>query len=99
MEHSRGLSGRANLPENQGMFFIFPDLANRTFWMSGMKFSLDIIWIKDDQVVGMAENLPPAASGDPIFYSSSGAVNKVLEINAGLVKKLGLKIGDKVLLY
>lgn len=113
-EHSRGLSGRENLPENQGMFFIFPDAAIRSFWMNGMRFPLDIIWIRGDEIIGFSENLPfpkpsagtpvaksdlGAASGsDYPLYSPSKPADKVLEINAGLVKKSGLKIGDKLLL-
>lgn len=98
-EHSRGLSGRKNLPENQGMFFIFPDAAVLSFWMSGMKFSLDIVWIRSDEIIGFSENLPTASGSDYPFYSPPAPADKVLEINAGLVKKMGLKIGDRVLLY
>lgn len=95
LEQARGLSGRKSLGEREGMLFIFPDLANRTFWMSGMKFPLDIIWIRGDIVAGFAENIPPAA-GIPKIYSSPEPVDKVLEINAGLIKKLEIKIGDKI---
>lgn len=98
LEHSRGLSGRGRLKENQGMLFIFPDLAIRTFWMSGMKFPLDIIWISDDKIIGISENLPPASGIDYSFYSPPAPVDKVLEINAELVKKLSIKIGDKIVL-
>ena len=92
---ARVLSGRPSLPEKQGMLFIFNGLAIRNFWMAGLKFPLDIIWISGDKVVGFTENLPPAA-GIPELYPSSEPVDKVLEINAGLVKKLGIAIGDKI---
>ena len=95
---ARGLSGRDSLPENRGMFFIFPDLGKRSFWMVGMKFPLDIIWIKGDRVVGFSENLPPAIALNTELYSSPESVNKVLEINAGLVKKLNIREGDKIVL-
>lgn len=98
LEHSRGLSGRANLPENRGMLFIFNDIASHKFWMAGMKFPLDIIWIRGDEIIGFSENLPPASGSDYPFYSPPESVDKVLEINASLAKKLGFKIGDKVLL-
>ncbi|MDO8429776.1 MAG: DUF192 domain-containing protein [bacterium] len=98
LNQARGLSGRDSLPENQGMLFIFPDLGQRSFWMAGMKFPLDIIWIRDNKVIGFSENLPPASSVNVQLYNPSEAVDKVLEINAGLVKKLGIREGDKIVL-
>lgn len=98
LEHSRGLSERTSLPENQGMLFIFPNAASRYFWMAGMKFPLDIIWIRDNEIIGFSENLPPASRTDYPFYSSPVPVDKVLEINAGLVEKLRIKAGDSVVI-
>ncbi len=92
---ARGLSGRESLPENKGMLFIFDRLAIQNFWMAGMKFPLDIIWIRGDKVAGFAENVPPAA-GIPKIYPSSEPVDKVLEVNAGLVGKLKIKTGDRI---
>ena len=93
---ARGLSGRASLAENQGMLFLFGDPAARNFWMAGMKFPLDIIWIIGDEIIGISENLPPATVTDTPVYSSPGPADKVLEINAGLSKKYGFKTGDKI---
>lgn len=98
VEQARGLSGRDQFPENQGMLFVFPNAAIRSFWMRGMQFPLDIVWIRGDEIIGFSENLLPAVGLDYPFYSPPAPVDKVLEINAGLVKKLGLKIGDKLLL-
>lgn len=94
----RGLSGRASLPENQGMLFLFSSSATRSFWMAGMKFPLDIIWISGDKIIGISENLPPASATDTPIYSSPAPADKVLEINAGLAKKLNIKIGDRIVL-
>lgn len=91
---SQGLSGRVSLPENNGMLFIFPSSALYSFWMKGMRFPLDIIWISGDKVVGFAENALPDNSDSPVIYPPPQPIDKVLEINAGLVKKLAIKIGD-----
>ena len=93
-EQTRGLSGREKLEENQGMLFIFPNKAVRSFWMAGMKFPLDIIWISGNKIIGISENLPPATAMNAPIYSSPEPVDKVLEINAGLAEKLGIKVGD-----
>ena len=38
-----GLSGRANMPNNQGMLFIFQTANRYPFWMKDMKFNLDML--------------------------------------------------------
>ena len=97
-ERARGLSGRVVLAEDSAMLFLFELPSVQNFWMKGMNFPLDIIWIKGDTIIGFAENVPPDNSQMPSIYSSPEAVDKVLEINAGLVKKLGIKIGDTIAL-
>src|SRR3954468_18474194 len=41
----RGLGFRDGLKPGHGMIFIFDDASPRSFWMKGMRFCLDIIWI------------------------------------------------------
>ena len=43
-----------------GMLFVFPDASPRSFWMKGMRFCLDIIWIEDGII----------AAGDDIDHAS-----------------------------
>jgi len=82
---ARGLSGRAGLTENQGMFFIFGSQDMHGFWMKDMKFPIDIVWIRGEKIVEFAENAAPEPA------------DKVLEIKAGLAEKLELKVGDKII--
>lgn len=99
---ARGLSGRAVLAEDEAMLFIFPIAMRYSFWMKGMKFPLDIIWIRKGRIVDMSENVPvPAANASIASMISSGVrpktvVDAVLEVNAGVARKLGLKVGDSV---
>lgn len=96
---SRGLSGRESLPEDAGMLFVFGSSSAQTFWMKGMRFPLDIIWIRNDRIVGIEKNVPPE-SDTPVLglklYSSPEPVDKVLEINAGLSERYGFEVGDRV---
>lgn len=96
---SQGLSGREFLPEDAGMLFIFGSSTVQTFWMKGMKFPLDIIWIRDNRIAGIEKNVPPEP-GTPTFglklYNSPGPVDKVLEVNAGVANKYGFEVGDLV---
>lgn len=96
---ARGLSGRDFLAENKGMLFVFPDARQHAFWMKGMKFALDIIWINQNKVVDISENLPPLTLDNVKTYSPSAPANLVLEVNAGQIAKRGIKIGDEVSIY
>ena len=46
-ERAVGLSGYPGLPEDAGMLFVFPEPRQPSFWMKGMEFALDLIWIRD----------------------------------------------------
>ncbi len=96
LEHYIGLSGREELCDNCGLLFIFPDLETRQFVMRNMKFPLDIIFIKNNTIVEILENLEPEGDSPKKIYSSNSPVNNVLEINAGISKQYGLEIGQKV---
>src|SRR3989338_9432441 len=64
-ERARGLSGRVVLAEDSAMLFLFELPSVQNFWMKGMNFPLDIIWIKGDTIIGFAENVPPDNSQMP----------------------------------
>jgi uncharacterized membrane protein (UPF0127 family) len=95
-ERGRGLSGREMLPENSGMLFVFDTPRRYGFWMYGMKFPLDIIWIDERlRVVYFVENAQPCVNICETYEPPADALY-VLEVNAGFVKKYGMKIGDVV---
>lgn len=92
-----GLSKRENLGEKEGMLFLFDKPYIRYFWMKDMNFSIDIVWINGDKIVGVNENLEPTIAGEkPIIYSSPAVVDKVLEIRAGAFKKTVAEIFGKI---
>lgn len=90
---SRGLSGREKLADNQAMFFIFPFASPQSFWMRGMKFPIDILWINGERIIGIEKNVPVPTGLELTIYSPPEPVDRVLEINAGLADKLGLVEG------
>lgn len=101
-KRSQGLGGRTSLAEGEGMLFIFPKEDKYPFWMKGVSFPLDFVWIKGLQVVDFLENVPPAVAGqkdaDLPIYVSKEPVDRVLEVNAGTISKLKIKIGDKLII-
>jgi len=95
-ELAKGLSGRESLAENKGLLFVFPSSEKHGFWMRGMKFPIDIIWIDNGEVIDIKQNAPIPLTQNYETYSPSAPANYVLEINAGLSEKYGFKVGDKV---
>ena len=101
-ERNKGLSGRDSLPQNSGMLFVYDRVGGHTFWMKGMRFPLDFVWIRGDLVTEITENVPNPAPNAPesslILYSPKNNVDKILELNAGTVTSLNIKVGDKLTL-
>lgn len=95
----KGLGGRKDLGQYDGMLFLFPTTEQHVFVMRDMQFPIDIVWIKNNEIVDMAPNVPldPAKTeAELVPYAARDVSNKVLELPAGKVFNLGLKIGDKV---
>jgi len=97
-ETTKGLSDRKSLPADQGMLFIFDGYSPRSFWMKNMNFPLDIIWLNDKVVTGIAVAVPPEGEWPQTHYSSPGPANMVLEVNAGWTEKNKIKIGEVLII-
>ncbi len=96
----KGLGGRESLGQTEGMLFIFDKADRYSFWMKGLKFPLDFVWIRGDTVVDTLDNALPPSPGQPDnslpVYTPKEEVDKVLEINAGMTQVLNIKAGDKI---
>ncbi len=96
-DRMKGLSGRNNLPQDQGMLFIFEKKGDYGFWMRDMKFNIDIIFIDDNIVINIVENASPSGQAPNLtVYYPDSPVNRVLELNAGGAKTYSIKEGTKI---
>jgi uncharacterized membrane protein (UPF0127 family) len=99
-ERTKGLGGHAPLGQDEGMLFIFPAPAPYAFWMKGMTFPLDIIWIGDGQVVHLEHDLPPSGPDETDatrqVYTPRAPARYVLEVNAGYAAAHGIDLGTPV---
>jgi len=93
LERYQGLSNKDDLEENKGMLFLFDNYGNYGFVMRNMNFSLDFVFVRDDEVIDLKKNVQKDFSGE---ISSLRKYNKVLEVRAGWIKEKGILIGDKV---
>lgn len=96
IEKSKGLSGRKSLNKKIGMLFIFRFNARHAFWMKNTLIPLDIIWLdRNLKIVDIKANCEPCKT----FFCRSIIPQKsakyVLEINGGLCKELGIKVGSE----
>jgi uncharacterized membrane protein (UPF0127 family) len=92
----RGLSGRDSLAAEAGMLFLLPD-DSPVVWMKGMRFPIDVVWIKDGRVVDVTADLPPPdGSGVLPTYSPDRPANRALEVNAGWAARHDVGRGDAV---
>lgn len=85
------------MPEMHGMLFPYDHKEQFEFWMRGMRFPLDFIWIDGKNVADITENVPPPLENErPVIVKPLVPVDKVLEVNAGTVARIGIKVGDTV---
>ncbi len=99
-DKSRGLGDRDGLEPGTGMLFVFDSASPRSFWMKGMRFCLDIIWIENGAIQGAAESVCPDPAGtedaDRPSYVSPVPVSYVLEVPAGWLDANGFGEGTPV---
>lgn len=93
-ELEKGLMFRESLAPNAGMIFDLSKVEHTAMWMKNTKIPLDMIFIDGDGVISwIYENAQPESLTLIIPPFPAAAV---LEINAGDVKKHGIKTGDKI---
>lgn len=99
-EQMLGLGYRNGLEPGTGMLFVGDEPERKTFWMKGMRFCLDIIWLSDTEIVGAAERACPDAPGtedaDRARFDSGEPVTHVLEVPAGWLDEHGYGPGTPV---
>lgn len=93
-ERAQGLMYRTEMARFSGMLFVYPQPTAVAFWMKNTLIPLDMIFLdKTGLVVMVHENaiphdLEPIPGGENILA--------VLEVNGGLTRKLGIKVGSQM---
>ena len=89
-----GLMNLKHLNSKHGMLFLFERQEIVYMWMKNTLIPLDMIFIDaNGNIVNIRQNAVPLSLD---VISSGQIIDKVLEINSGLCKKLGIKIGQKI---
>lgn len=101
-ERAVGLMYRASLPEYSAMFFVHEFDNQYGYWMKNCEFAQDMLFIdKEFKIIDIFENVPPCKLKDPAqkncpIYAPKSQYRYVLELNAGTVKKVYIRIGDTI---
>jgi uncharacterized protein len=97
-QKSNGLGIKDSLKENEAMLFPFSREDKHTFWMNGMKFPIDIIWLDNNkQVVHVEHSLDPCGPNSfcPTYTPREDSLY-VLETVAGFAQKYNITEGTSV---
>jgi len=97
-KREKGLGERDSLAPDHGMYFPFPAAQYWVFWMKGMRFPIDIVWIQDGKVVDVTPEVQVDAGLPLKTYSPTAPADAVLELDAGAARQIGLRKGDEVTL-
>lgn len=92
-QRATGLMHRQQMPQHEGMLFIFDQPSVQCFWMKDTLLPLSIAFVADDGTVVNLDEMKPQTldshcSGKPVRY--------VLEMNRGWFAKKGIKPGFRL---
>jgi uncharacterized membrane protein (UPF0127 family) len=89
-QRQTGLMWRKDMPQHEGMLFVFEQATTQCFWMRNTLIPLSAAFLSDDgTIVNIAEMKPQSDDS----HCSEKPVRFVLEMNAGWFAKRQLKAG------
>jgi uncharacterized protein len=92
-ERATGLMHRKEMPQHEGMLFVFEQPTVQCFWMKNTLLPLSIAFLNDDGTVVNIRDMQPQALDS---HCSDKPVRYVLEMNQGWFAKRGIKPGFKL---
>jgi uncharacterized membrane protein (UPF0127 family) len=92
-QRSTGLMFRRDMPQSEGMLFVFEQASQQCFWMKNTVLTLTAAFVADDgTIVNLADMKPQTTDS----HCSTQPVRYVLEMNQGWFGKKGIKAGFKL---
>jgi uncharacterized membrane protein (UPF0127 family) len=92
-QRATGLMHRREMPQHEGMLFVFEQPSVQCFWMKNTLLPLSIAYLADDgTVVSLADMQPQVLDS----HCSAKPVRYALEMNRGWFAKRGIKPGFKL---
>jgi hypothetical protein len=88
-----GLMHVRQLPEEEGMLFVYPRAGRRSFWMRNTYIPLSLAYIAEDGTIDQLVDMRPL---EDTTYPSRSTVRFVLEVNQGWFQRHQVQVGAKV---
>jgi uncharacterized membrane protein (UPF0127 family) len=98
-QQETGLAKYVSIERNFAMYFPFNHADYYSFWMKGMHFPIDILFLRNNKIVTVFSDIAPKPDYQNYIYKPVQPADAVLEISAGLTKQYGFKIGDTLNLH
>ena len=92
-QRQTGLMFRKEMPQHEGMIFVFDQPAKQCFWMKNTLIPLSAAFVSDDGTIVNIEEMKPLALDT---HCSALPVRYVLEMNKGWFSKKGIRAGSKL---
>ena len=92
-QRATGLMFRKQMPQHEGMLFIFERPSQQCFWMKNTLLALSAAFVADDGTVVNVEDMKPQTLDS---HCSLKPVRYVLEMNQGWFAKKGIKPGARL---
>jgi uncharacterized membrane protein (UPF0127 family) len=92
-QQSAGLMFRKEMPQQEGMLFVFQSPSKLCFWMKNTLIPLTAAFISDDGVIVNLEDMKPQTTES---HCAAKPVRYVLEMNQGWFAKKGIRAGSKL---
>ncbi|MEZ5608642.1 MAG: DUF192 domain-containing protein [Burkholderiaceae bacterium] len=93
LQRQIGLMNRRDMPQTEGMLFVFEQPGEQCFWMKNTLIPLTAAFIADDgRIVNLADMKPL----DETSHCSAKPVRYVLEMNQGWFEARHVKAGNKL---
>jgi len=97
-QRAQGLMFRRFLPAENGMLFVFEQMQIQKVWMKNTFIALDVIFLSDQwQIVSLLKGLKPCQQDPCAIYDSAKKAQFMLEVNAGLIDKKSLAVGQTLI--
>lgn len=92
-QRQAGLMYRAEMPQHEGMLFVFEQASQQCFWMKNTLLPLTAAFVADDgTIVNLADMKPQSIES----HCSARPVRFVLEMNQGWFAKRAIKAGHRL---
>jgi uncharacterized membrane protein (UPF0127 family) len=90
---AQGLMFRKSLGANQGMLFVFPDIAPHCMWMRNTYVPLSVAFMDDQGAIVSIHDMQPL---DETSHCAAKPARFALEMNRGWFAQKGIRAGARI---